>query len=242
MSGASALLDATRLFLARHEEALASGDPGRALEACEGLLAAVQGTLPDETQRLRDESPAADADHEEQAYAVLQRRLSETEGLVLHLQTAFRALESREVDVLRLVALLTAVRRSLRGVGMALELWAADHGESAPSHVMPLEATRAARECLLANVPEAAAAPLRRALQAALAMPLGLPAATSVDASLARWASPEAQPRFSPDICRALDADLARGTQDAVRAWRWLDIVEHAMSEIATSPPPARTS
>lgn len=238
MSGASALLDATRLFLARHEEALASGDPARALDACEGLLAAVQETLPAEARRLREESPPADADHEEQAFAVLERRLAETEGLVLHLQTAFRALEAREVDVLRLVALLTAVRRSLRGVGMALELWAADHGEAAPTHVMPFEATRAARECLLANVPEAAAPPLRRALRAALAMPVGLPAASSVEEALAAWAAPGGEPRFSAEVCRALDADLARGTEDPVRAWRWLDIVEHALHEIAMSPVP----
>lgn len=153
MSEAEALLQATRLFLRRHEEALASGDPGRGLAACEGLVEALGETLPRETGGF----PPTRAD------PVLARRMSELEGLALQLKLAFAQLEERSVDVLRLVALLTATRRQLRALDQALALWAAEHGAPAPPPPPAVEALRAAREALGAGCAEAASAALAEA-------------------------------------------------------------------------------
>ncbi|HVM45673.1 MAG TPA: hypothetical protein VM582_07030 [Candidatus Thermoplasmatota archaeon] len=170
---AIALLDATRLFLRRHEEALASGDPGRGLEACEGLVEALGETLPRELAGVAD----ATARHAE-ARAVADRRIAELEGLALQLKLALhqlaehgpdaraRASPERQggpVDVLRLVALLTATRRQLRALEQALALWAAAHGAPAPSEPPASEALRAAREALAAGCAEAASEALAAA-------------------------------------------------------------------------------
>ena len=164
---AAALADATRLFLRRHEEALASGDPARGMDACDGLIAATEGTLPAELARVHDQT-AAHAD----ARLVLDRRVSELEGLARQLKLAFHQLAQREVDVLRLVALLTATRRQLRALQLSLDLWAHAHGAPAPETPPAFEAVRAAREALVAGCAEAArAATADAASRAGVAMP-----------------------------------------------------------------------
>ena len=150
---AQALVDATRLFLRRHEEALAAGEPARGIEACEGLVEALGETMPTEIARIRDTTP-----RHADARAVLERRMTEMEGLAMQLKLAFVQLEERNVDVLRLVALLTAARRQLRALGQALELWAAEHGAAPPSEPPAVDALRAAREALIAGCAEAASA------------------------------------------------------------------------------------
>jgi hypothetical protein len=232
MSDVSSLLEATRLFLRRHEEALASGEPLRGHEACTGLLEAIERTLPDEIAGF----PDGDA-REALARAVLLKRMSEVEGLALQLRLAFDGLAKREVDVLRLVALLTALRRTLRALDQALGLWAHEHGAPRAASVGAFDAIRAARECLLAGVPQAAAIALAPALRAALSEPLALPSDTPVEASLARWE--DGEPRFDPDAARALEAALAAHVDDAVAAWALLDGVERLAHEAGMSPRPA---
>lgn len=156
---AAALVAATRLFLQRHEEALASGDPARGVEACQGLLEALEATLPEEIGRV----PASSERHAI-ARVVLDRRVSELEGLALQLKLAFHQLEARHVDVMRLVALLTATRRQLRALQAALDLWGAEHGAPPAPEPPALEALRAAREALNAGCADAA----REALLVAL--------------------------------------------------------------------------
>lgn len=158
-SAAQAVVDATRLFLARHEEALASGEPRRGIEACEGLLEALESTLPTEVGAV----PASTERHAI-ARVTLERRISELEGLALQLKLGFHQLETRNVDVLRLVALLTATRRQIRALQIALELWAAEHGATVPQEPPAFEALRAARESLVAGCASAA----REALVVAL--------------------------------------------------------------------------
>ena len=168
MSDAQALVDATRLFLRRHEEALASGEPARAIAACEGIVEALGETMPAELARV----PASTQRHAA-ARMVLDRRMSELEGLAMQLKLAFVQLEGRDpdgrartssdrqggpVDVLRLVALLTAARRQLRALQQTLELWAAEHGSTPPNEPPAHEALRAAREALLAGCADAASA------------------------------------------------------------------------------------
>ncbi|HET6405619.1 MAG TPA: hypothetical protein VFH78_13330 [Candidatus Thermoplasmatota archaeon] len=150
---AQALVDATRLFLRRHEEALSAGDPERGIAACEGIVEALGDTLPAELSRVRDASARHAA-----ARMVLERRMSELEGLALQLKLAFHQLHERNVDVLRLVALLTAARRQLRALQQALELWGVEHGATASPEPAPAEALRAAREALLAGCADAASA------------------------------------------------------------------------------------
>lgn len=232
MSDAQALLDATRLFLRRHEEALASGDPRRGHEACSGLVEALTATLPAEIGGV----PAGDA-REAMARAALEKRMSEVEGLAMQLRLAFEGLERREVDVLRLVALLTALRRGLRSLEQTLGFWAREHGAAYAPTFAAFDAIRAARECLLANVPPAAAAALRVALPAALAEPLAMPPESPVETTLARWTA--GQPRFDAAAVRALEASLAKPVDDAVAAWALLDAVERVAHAAAMSPRPS---
>ena len=152
-ANAQALVDATRLFLRRHEEALAAGEPAQGIEACEGIVEALGETLPAELARVHDTTPR----HAE-ARMVLERRMTEMEGLAMQLKLAFVQLDERSVDVLRLVALLTAARRQLRALGQALELWAAEHGAPSPAEPPAADALRAAREALIAGCAEAASA------------------------------------------------------------------------------------
>lgn len=157
MSEVAALVDAMRLFLQRHEEALASGEPARGVEACEGIVEALGETLPRETARL---GPT-------RADAVLARRTSELEGLAMQLKLAFVQLERKSVDVLRLVALLTATRRQIRALSQALALWAEEHGARAPLEETADDAMRAAREALLAGCADAASAAIAEAARRA---------------------------------------------------------------------------
>jgi hypothetical protein len=161
-SDAASLVDAMHLFLARHEEALASGEPARGMEACEGLVEALATTLPDEIGRLPDATP-----RHATARVVLERRVAELEGLAMQLKLAFHQLEERNVDVMRLVALLTATRRQIRALQSTLELWAAEHGAPAAREPPASEAMRAAREALAAGCAAAARAALRDALRRA---------------------------------------------------------------------------
>lgn len=162
MSEAQALVEATRLFLARHEQALASGDPARGIEACEGLIEALGETLPSEIARVRDAG-----ERHAIARGVLERRIAELEGLALQLKLAFHQLEEQRVDVLRLVALLTATRRQVRALEQALALWAREHGGAEPIEPDAAEAMRAAREALAAGCAEAAREAIRVAMRRA---------------------------------------------------------------------------
>jgi len=161
-SDPAALVDAMRLFLGRHEEALASGDPARGIEACDGILAAIESTLPAEMAR----APDATVRHTE-ARLVLERRLTELEGLARQLKLSYHQLAERSVDVLRFVALLTAARRQLRAVESTLVLWAAEHGAGAPPTPPASEALRAAREALTAGCADAAREALAEAARRA---------------------------------------------------------------------------
>lgn len=177
MSDVESLLDATRLFLRRHEEALASGDPARGLDACDGLIEVIESTLPGELARRADATPR----HAE-ARMVLDRRLSEVEGLARQLKLAFHQLQERNVDVLRLVALLTATRRQLRALEMALDLWAAEHAGPTPRAPPALDALRAAREALVAGCAAAA----REAIAEAAAR-AGVPPPAPAQDLVAAW-------------------------------------------------------
>lgn len=159
---AQALLDATRLFLARHEEALASGDPTRSISACEGLIEALGETLPGEIGRA-----AGGAPRQREARDVLMRRISEVEGLAMQLKLGFHQVEAGTVDVMRLVALLTATRRQLRALRQTLELWGVEHGAAPPQELPAMDALRAAREALAAGCAAAAREALKVALRRA---------------------------------------------------------------------------
>jgi hypothetical protein len=150
------------MFLARHEEALAAGDPARGVEACEGLVEGLSRTLPDELATVPDATP-----RQATARAVLDRRVAELEGLAMQLKLAFHQLEEETVDVLRLVALLTATRRQIRALQGTLELWGAEHGAPPPHEPPASEAMRAAREALAAGCAAAAREALRVALRRA---------------------------------------------------------------------------
>lgn len=226
---AQALLDATQLFLRRHEQALASGDPRRAHEACAGLLDAIGATLPDEIGRI-----AGASERQQMARAVLEKRMSEAEGLAMQLRLALEGLDKRETDVLRLVALLTALRRTLRALEQTLGAFAREHGASHEARADTFDLLRAAREALLAQAPRAAVAALGPALRAALAEPLGMPRETPVADALVRWA--QGEPRFEPDAARALEAALAEGSDEIVVAWSLLDGVERLANQAAMSP------
>lgn len=148
------LVEAMRLFLARHEEALASGDPSRGMDAADGLVAALADTLPGELARVEHAT-----ERHKLARGVLERRMSELEGLARQLKLGYHQLEERNVDVLRLVALLTATRRQIRALQQTLELWAAEHGAASsapPSPHAAFDAVRAAREALGAGCADAA--------------------------------------------------------------------------------------
>jgi len=159
MADIEGLVDATRMFLARHEQALASGDPARGIEAGEGLIEALGETLPEELAGVRDTTP-----RHALARGVLERRVSELEGLAMQLKLAFHQLEEQKVDALRLVALLTATRRQIRALQQALDLWAHEHGAAAMREPDAGDAMRAAREALVAGCALAAREAMRVAL------------------------------------------------------------------------------
>lgn len=225
------------MFLRATEQALASGDPERGLDACEGIRMAVEETLPQETARLAAEEPPADAAREEEARRVLDKRLAETLGLSLQMRLAWEQLAQRKGDALRLVALLTATRRQLRALSGALDLWAVAMGaQEAAEEGDAMDALRAAREALVAGVPEAAPLALAAALRRGLAAPLRLPPRAPVDEALARWREQAARARFDVEEAVALADALDRGTRDGVAAWRWLDEVERVVQLASMSP------
>jgi hypothetical protein len=233
------LLDATRLFLDRHEEALHSGVPGRALDACDALHSGLCSTLAQQIgllQHLRcGDAPAAEAregaaallaqlarvrsgDARERAawaLASLRKRMAEAEGVLLHLRLTLSK-GSADGPALapyarRLHAETHAAQRALDALRSALSDWgeavegvAAGNrprgGGSAPADERAM--LRAARECLVAGVPQAAAPLLRFA------------AARAGAAALAR------------------ELDGAP-LDDRVVAWRLLDAVEYH----ANAPP-----
>jgi hypothetical protein len=255
-SPASDLASATRLFLARHGDALASGEGARTLEACEGLLAALGETLPEEIAAVRGAAvpePASPGlvsllspsprEREAWAHASLTRRMAEGEGILLQLQLALRNLESGEGDAFRLVALITAGRTVLRGLEQAMIQWTdavAALAGAPPEPASPAPAwagIRAAREALLAGAPDAAAPALRRALRAGLAAPLRLAPFEGAEDALAAWrASGRLLPAGDGDV-RALEAALVRGSDDPVVGWALVDAVEGLVNRAAMAGP-----
>lgn len=231
-SPAADLASATRLFLARHAEALASGDGARTLEAVDGLLAALEETLPAEVAAARRVGvrtpPAPDlaalaapepAQREAWAHAVLTRRVSEYEGILLQLQLALRNLQAGQGDAFRLVALITAARTVLRGLEQAVAQWAeAVEGAPAQTSAEPGWAgVRAAREALLAGAPEAVAPALRRAFRSVA------------------WAA-------APEEKAALEAALAQESGDPVVGWALVDAIEALSAKAATMRRPTPPS
>lgn len=213
---------AVELVLARHEEALATLRPPRMREATEGLLRLVEDELP----------AALDAGGEDRARDVVDRRLSEAEGLLLQLRLALHApLETLEAAA-RLAALLGALRRALDALRAALRLHAGIEGHAPMPHAL----LDAARACLRAGAPEAAAPALGRALALGLGAPLGLEADASAADALDAWRARAAAPRFDLDEAARVAARLADDAAMApVDAWRALDAVERLVNLAAMS-------
>jgi len=243
-SPAAELAAATHLFLRRHEEALASGDGARTREAVEGLLAALESTLPAEVDAIRSAALAAPSgvpplarlstrdppEREAWAHAVLRKRMDEAEGLLLQARLALQNMEAgRGGDAFRFVALLTALRSVLRGLARALASWRDALGACVGEPAAALEPAsafallRAAREALLAGAPEAATPALRAALVAGLAAPVG--AATSVAAARTAWEREGLVASFSWDDAAQLGLALGEPL-DEVGAWAALDAVD----------------
>lgn len=229
------ILEATTLFLDRHEEAIQSASPARALEACESLHTGLCSTLAEQVGRvhnglashrresapeprdarlfadgLRSTDPLA---REAWAFAALRKRMSESEGALLHLRLTL-AKGSADGPALatfhqRVHAESFAVRRTLAGVRATLALWQdAVRGETAPHVGSPRALTRAAREALVAGCPEAAGPLLRAALDETMRQPIPM--------------DPEAVSRVRERLEEHLDDD--------VEAWRLLDFVEFAIN------------
>jgi hypothetical protein len=220
------LADATLTFLARHEDALQSGVPGRALEACESLHAGLCQTLAQQVSAVHnavstrsapepaavpeflrglDEARRDASAREAWALASLRKRMAETEGVLLHLRLT---LQKGSADgpalgpyMRRLHAETLAALRCLAALRECLLDWADAVAGAAPRiERHPRDALRAAREALAAGVPEAVAPLLLAAL-----------------------------PRDAParaDVARV----LALGVDDPVLAWRLVDLVEHAVN------------
>lgn len=149
-SDAAALLDATRLFVRRHDEALGSAQPARILEAVEGLHKGLAGTLAAEAARVHDgvlslgrtppRTPgqlaqslerfaSGDAfEREAWAYTALAKRVAESEGALLHLRLT---LSKGSADgpvasawARRVAGETTTVSRTLAALLVVLEAWA----------------------------------------------------------------------------------------------------------------------
>ncbi|MFA5862218.1 MAG: hypothetical protein WDA16_11045 [Candidatus Thermoplasmatota archaeon] len=236
------LVDATLLFLDRHEEALHSGVPSRALEACDSLHSGLCTTLAQQVGAAHNElggagivEPASSRafverlsrtqsdprEHEAWAMASLRKRMAEAEGVLLHLRLTLSK-GSADGPALsaytrRLHTEANAATRTLDALRGALQDWAAStqrlRGNEPDQRTNrgPADAramTRAARECLVAGVPNAAAPLLRAALARARA-----DAPSPIDESAL------------DAILRRLDADPL---DDPVLMWRLLDFVEYA--------------
>lgn len=158
------LLDATLLFLDRHEEALDPADPRRALEACEGLHRGLCDTLAPEIGAHLARTGEADAARalagdalarEACAASAVRKRVSEAEGVLMHLQLTLRkgsadgpALGAWQRRVAHESMELRAALSSLRG---ALRAWAGD-----ASRAQPRDSLRLARAALAAGHARAA--------------------------------------------------------------------------------------
>ena len=147
------LVDATRLFIARHEEALLSADPARLVEACDGLhrglcstLSAEAGALHNALRATRPAPPAAPApgpafadalrrvqagdaaEQEAWAFAAVAKRLAEAEGALLHLRlTLSRGAADGPASLpyaRRVAAETYTVHRALAGLLAVLDAWA----------------------------------------------------------------------------------------------------------------------
>ena len=264
---AEELVEATRLFVTRHEEALLSSDPRRVLEACEGLHHGLCATLAAEAGRLHNElreaRPAEEApspangfgqglrrlreggarEREAWAFAVAAKRLAEAEGALLHLRVTIArhgADGPASLPYARQVAALTwTVLRTLQALVTVLASWSDAYAAAAtpnaptptPRHERtPRDARRAARQCLLAGVPEGAAPALTHALLGGLLAPFGGGEPTDLENALARWRAAGAEPPGGEESCRAVLAELAQGVRDPLVAWRLLDFVEHVVN------------
>lgn len=143
------LVASTKLFIRRHEEALAATAPGRMLEAVDGLHQGLATTLAAEVARfhnaLLDEGRtpprtpgrfaqaharlASGDTHEREAWAftALGKRLAETEGALLHLRLT---LSKGSADgpagsawARRVVGETTTVARTLAALVVMLDAW-----------------------------------------------------------------------------------------------------------------------
>lgn len=154
MTSPNELLDASLLFLDRHERALDPGEPRRALEACEGLHTGLCTTLAEEVSRARSQP------HDERtrwALEAVRKRVQESEGVLMHLMLTLRkgtadgpalaAFQRRvALEMVELRACLAALRGALRAYAGKRETPA------------PRDALRMARACLAMGASEAAAA------------------------------------------------------------------------------------
>lgn len=212
------LVDATLLFLQRGEEALASGVPGRALDACNELHIGICSTLAQQAGAVHNAVGGRSA-REHEALDVLRKRMAETEGALLHLRLT---LQRGSADGPALgpymrrmyVETITAIR-CLDALRACFLLWAeaaapgagAVPREGSNRRAVPTarDCLRAAREALAADVPQASAPLLREAMRRAGAR--------------------------DPEVER----ELSHAGEDAVRAWRTLDRVESAVNSAGAS-------
>jgi hypothetical protein len=265
------LVDATRLFVSRHEEALLSADPARLVEACDGMHKGLCGTLSEEAGRLHNAlraarsppppvSPATlpealarlrggDAvEHEAWAFAAVAKRLAEAEGALLHLRlTLSRGAADGPASLpyaRRVAAETYGVHRTMAALLAVLDAWAQAYraavtGSKPPAPPVPStrEGLRAARESLLAGVPEAAGPALAGALVAGLSAPF--PGAADLEDALARWEKAGLAPPAPAASCREAHRALREGVRDPVLAWRLLDFVEHVANNAGMTRPPS---
>lgn len=221
-SDAADLLSAARLFLLRHDEALRSDDPGRVETAARGLLEGLPA-LREQVAGLGSQASRPEARR------VVEKRVAECEGALLHLALAASnaRVAGAPVDVVARFASETHLaRRALAGLSQALSLWTGE----APPRPEARAALRAARECLLAGLQEAAAACLAKALPAGLAQPFPDAAAgEDLERVLSRWAAAGREPPEGAAACREAMRRLGAGARDPVEAWALLDLVERVV-------------
>lgn len=183
------------------------------------------------------------------AFASLAKRLAEAEGALLHLNVTLARGTGDGPALLpfarRVAGEMILVEKTLAALLGALDAWAAAHaaalGGAAPAAPPPSsrEALRAARECLLARAPAAAAGAIARGLLAGLAAPFGGTPAT-MEETLAAWRAAGAEPPAGAEACRAAHRALLDPERvDLVLAWRLLDFAEHVANAVGMTPFPA---
>jgi hypothetical protein len=205
------------------------------------LPPASPATVADALRRVR----AGDAlEREAWAFAALAKRLAEAEGALLHLRlTLSRGAADGPASLpyaRRVAGEVHTVHRTMAALLGVLDAWAqayraavAGATPSAPPAPSVRDGLRAARECLLAGVPEAACPALAGALVAGLAAPF--PGAADLDDALARWDKAGLAPPAPPEACREVHRALREGVRDPVVAWRLLDFVDHVANAAAMS-------